>query len=699
MNFSNNPYSQTNENYEGVLDSSNVVYLNLEDQEIADILGNRITESEAWWDKEYDLKKVRESTENMWLNKSFDERDLFDYQVPYKDNRIFVAIETLIPMVLENPSEPVVSEADSSPASKELASDVQRFLVTKTKDNEIKEKLEYVARDILMGKRIGIIKYYWDNSVGQLQDDGTRFGDMRYDTVRPERVVFDSYAQDSEDVPLIAEGKESTVEELGIMFPDKKDELWKAVGIVQGTNKQLNKKVGYREVWFNYYDKETKQKTECVVWKYENVILGKMKNPNWNYDETKTDNYGRVHSLNFFNRPKKPYILFNYLRLNRFILDDTSLTEQAAIQQDILNKRGRQVVENADQANSGLIFNSEMVNQDDVANLTGDPGEKIMATGNVNDAAARLPINILPDYVLQDKVDARNEIDNIFATHAPVRGEKSNAPTLGQEIMSQRADIGRVKTFAASIERGTGKIYESMVQMAKVFYTDEMAVKYSNKSGATEFISFSRNSIQDGITVEVRAGSQLPVDKISKHNETLQIAAMVDPLTIAEGLDLPNPIEAAKRMTLYKLIPDRYLSETLGITEEGGPDYGAMQDINDINEGLDPEKREGVSKEYLATYENYLRSPGFSTLLPIIQKTHTNHLQALVDQAKGIMSPDQAPPPEGGMLMEGPMGAPAQPPAGGSVQELPGQTEEQIKKGGFGNFISNISRITRKGGK
>lgn len=697
MNLADN--SLTSENYEGIVDSSEVVYLNLEDHEVASILGNRITESENWWNKEYDLKNVRGSTENMWLNKSFDENDLFDYQVPYKDNRLFVAIETLVPLVLESPAEPVVSEADDSPASKELAYNVQRFLTTKTEECNIKTSLEGVARHVLMGKRIGIMKYYWDNSVGQLQEDGTRFGDFKFDVIRPERVVFESHSMDPEDVPLIAEGKESTVEELGIMFPEKKDELWKAVGVQRGTQRQLNQRIGYREVWFNFFDKKTKQKTEAVSWKYNNVILGKIKNPNWNYDETETDTFGRIHSLNFYNRPRKPYILFNYLNLNKYIMDDTSLIEQAAVQQDILNKRGRQIVENADQANAGLIFNSEMVNNDDVANLTGDPGEKIMATGNVNEAAARLPMNVLPDYVIQDKVDARNEIDNIFATHAPVRGEKSNAPTLGQEIMSQRSDIGRVKVLASALEKGTTKVYEAMLQMAKVFYTDEMAVKYTSKSGATEFIPFSSKTIQDGITLRVKAGSQLPVDKITKHNEAIQTATMTDPLTLAEGLDMPDATEAAKRMTFYKLMPDRYLTEILGVTDEGGPDYGAMQDIESINEGREPEKRQGVSKEYIATYDNYLRSPGFGTLLPMMQEAHRALVQKYIDESKQTMGMEQPPegqPPEGmpPEMMGGEQNVPGMP-----APELTPPTEEDVKKGGMSGFLSNINRIVRPGGK
>src|SRR3990167_6950400 len=113
-----------------------------------------------------------------------------------------------------------------------------------------------------------------------------------------------------------------------------------------------------------------------------------MANPNWNYDEFMADEAGKQVRLNYHDRPRKPYIIFNHLNLGKYIIDDTSLIEQAMTLQDILNKEGRQIVENAEQASSGLVLDEDKISQEDARKIIGDPSEKIMISGNVNDAAA-----------------------------------------------------------------------------------------------------------------------------------------------------------------------------------------------------------------------------------------------------------------------------------------------------------------------
>ena len=436
--------------------------LGMEDADIEKAIGNRVQQAEGYWNKNLNLDTVRDKVDKYYLNNYYSQDDLHEFQVAYKDNRIFTAIETLVALVISRPPQPVVMQAYDTEASYELAQNLQKALLCKYEDLYLKGKFQMVARHLLMGYRLGVMKYRWDDTVGQVQEDGSRFGDLDVVTIRPHRVVLDAGSQDIEDVSLIAEYRSDSIDDLCLRYPDKKDEIYSEAGV---DAKNTTKKVGYLEIHFTTHDKQSGQRIEGIAWKYKNCILDSMKSPYWNYEETYQDDQGKIRQANFLPRPTKPYVLFNFLNLGKWVIDDTSLTDQAIPLQEVLNKRGRQIVENADQANGGTIWNSSMIKQEEVAKLLGDPGERVMSKGNVNEAAARLPMNMLPDYVMNDKIDARNEIDNIYSTHGAVRGEVTKSKTLGQDVMSQRGDAARISVLATALEDGADRLYKGMTQM------------------------------------------------------------------------------------------------------------------------------------------------------------------------------------------------------------------------------------------
>ncbi len=676
------------ERAEGEILENDSLSLGLSDEEIARAIGNRVESSEAYWNKELNLDKVREQNEKFWLGSYFDESKLYEFQVPYKDNRIFVSIESVIPLALARPPQPIVIEAYDTEASRELAGNIQKWLLGKYEDLYLKGKFQMVARHLLIGYRTAVMKYRWDNSIGMLQSDGTRFGDIDVDVKRPQRVVVDAAAQDPDNIPLIGEYLTASVDELCYMYPNKKDEIYKRVGIQRGVGTQVNKRLGYVEVWFDYHDKQTGQMLSACAWKFQDLVLDSMKNPNWNYDEYKDDGQGGKLPNNFVDRPKKPYVFFNFLNLGRYVLDDTSLTEQAKELQQVLDKRGRQIVENADQANAGTVLNSDMIKATEVAKLLGDPGEKLMVKGDVRMAASRLPVNILPSYVMEDKIDARNEIDNIYSTHGAVRGEVTKSKTLGQDVLSQRGDASRIQTLATAIEDGADRLYKGMVQMAKVMYDIPQLQRFSSTDGNTSFSSFGQDQIEPGVKVRVKTGSVLPEDPIARREETTQMMPILDPLSIAEGLGKENPTEFAKRLLYYRIMPDKYMSEILKIDPAGnGSDPSALQEIQVLNTGKEVPPQQNPTKEHLATHQAFMDAPEFNQLAPEIQQLHVAHVQAEVANAKQALGmQDQRPgmPPQQNQPQTG---TPPQTPQTGTPPPTPGEP-----KGLMGRIASAFGR-------
>lgn len=648
------------ERKEGEILQNDAVSLSLDDEEIAVAIGNRVQNSETFWNSELNLDAKRDKAESYWLGTYFDTSKLHEgFQVPYQDNRIFVAIETLIPLALARPPQPIVMEAYDTEASRELAKSVEKWLLSKYEDLYMKGKFMMVARHLLIGYRTAVMKYRWDAEMGQLMQDGTRFGDVNVEVKRPQRVVIDAAAQDTNNIPLVGEYLTASVDELCSLYPKKKDHIYQRCGFQSGVAPDLNKRMGYVETWFDFHKRGTGESISAVAWKMQDLVLDSMKNPNWNYGGQETDQFGNTVPLNFCDKPQKPYVFFNFLNLGRYVLDDTSLTDQAMVLQDVLDKRGRQIVENADQANSGTVINSDMIKASEVAKLIGDPGEKLMVKGDVRMAADRLPTNMLPEYVMQDKLDARNEIDNIFATHGATRGEVTGNKALGQDVLSQRGDGSRIQTLGTSIEDGADRLYKGLVQMGKVFYDLPQLQRYSSPDSSTSFTEFGQQQIEPGIKVRVKSGSVAPENHESKKQETIQMMAVLDPLSIAEGLNKENPKEFAKRMMYYKVFPDKYLSEVLQIDPAGGNgvDASAMQDIQLLNSGQNVPPQPNPTKEHLATHQSFMESPDFTALPPEVQQLHMVHAQTELEAAKSAMGmgegrpgvpnqPTGTPPPE-----------------------------------------------------
>lgn len=610
-------------------DSVDDLTLELSDDDVARIIGNRVEDDKKWWDAEIKLTEVREKAEKYYMGQSFDEKDLYDFQIPYKDPEMFIAIETLVPLAVSNAPMPVVTEASDSDISRQLAGDFGNVLLGQYEDLYLKAKLSTIARHLLLSKRLGILKYWWDPSKGKMLPDGTRKGGICVEAIRGERIVISKRADANGNPDFIAHFREGTVEELISKYPDKKDAIFKECSIQRGVRSQLQKEYGYIEVWFSYYDKKGNIK-EAVAWKLGKVILGKDVNPNWNYDGFKNDPAtGKAINLNFFDSPQKPFIFFNHLNLGKYIYDDTSFVEQAASAQDLLNKRGRQIVENADQASSGLVLNSKMMSMADADKIIGDPTEKLMVDGPVQDAAARLPYTQLPSYVLQDKQDARNTVSSVFGANAAMRGDTTGNKNLGQDVLSQRAQMGRLQSLADSLEDGMDKLYKALAQMIKVYWDEPELITLEQASGKTQFITWSSDKIQTGVKIRVKAGSMLPKDKFAIRNETIQTMAILDPLSIAEGLDKPNPKEFARRIVYYRFFMDKYLTEILGDSPDGGIDNNAIADIHALTSGMSPTPPDEPSKDYLYTIDKYINSGGFAN---IKDETIKNNITAFAQQ-------------------------------------------------------------------
>lgn len=594
---------------------------NMPDEQLVVALKKSIEESESWWngDDGFNLKEVREKNVNLWLPRHLDSIEMYEHEEDnaYIDPRIFLSVETIISTVAGRLPQPEVFPATNSITSINMARDLQDGLHGWALHHDMLDKFRSTVRTLIL-KRVGVVKLVWNKDLG-------KDGDIEPVLVDVEDLVIDKNARKGENPRFIAHKQKKTVSEWVAKFPEAKSKIYEACGIKRGVASQLAKRELVYETWFTWYDNNN-QPQESVAWLMKNKVIDKIKHPHWIHEGEQISDVDK----NILDYPGKPFFGANHLNLGKHWIDDTTLVEQAATLQTILEKRGRQLAQNADDASGGLVVNAKMIEKTDAAALTGDPQEKIMVDGDVRMAVARIAPALLPSYVLEDKYDARNEIDNVFATHSPLRGEDTKSKTLGQDLLQSQQDQTRHDDLVRSVEFMATKLYKYVVQMMKVHYTEDHMFRMSGENGKFNFVMLNNDSIEDGVDIRVKAGSTLPMDRAALRSQSLQLAeaGLIDPLSLYETLQFPDPEKMVERLIKYKQDPKMFVDDF----KQEDYERDAFANIQIINNGMETQEVKEPSAEYLNFYKDYMASGEFQDLPTETQQKHVDHIREITER-------------------------------------------------------------------
>lgn len=601
--------------------------LNLEDDDLLGLVDDAITESESFWNgnDKYMLADTVEENVDLWLGRHWKENRVYDYQEEnlYVDNRIFTSVETIVELVNSRIANPEIMPAQDSISSRQLAKDVQNGVSAYSKKYRVIDLFRTNTRNMIL-KRRAYLKLRFDESIG-------KNGDIVTELIPPEDVVADKDAMLYDNPRFYAHKlRNKTCEDLVAMFPESEQKIFEMFGFQRRNKKgdliayktQMKQSMDIWEVWFTFY--EDKVSKEGVMWCDTNFahVIDKMRNPNYNYEDEDFDE----QMANLFDRPMKPFIPFNHLNDGTSLIDQTSMPEQANRLQKILDKRGFQIMENADQAGSGIVFNTRMITKEDMGKLIGAPDERIGVKGDVRMAISRISPNHLPQYVLEDKYDARNEIDNIFATHDVSRGQESNNKTLGQDVMQREQDASRLEGLARGIERSATLYYRYLVQMMKVYYTEEHWFKVTGEDGQFDFVVLKSDLIEDGIEIDVEVGSTMPQDKSQQRQAVIQLAqmGMVDPLTLYETLNIPNAKKTVERLMTYMTDPLKFMNDI----QEESFSREALMDTKILNAGEAPKIRDEYPPAYFKFMNDYMLGGEFESQPELTKQLYIEYLAA-----------------------------------------------------------------------
>ena len=416
------------------------------------------------------------------------------------ENRVFMATETMIPIATSRLPDIEVRSGAEDEKSQMDANDLQDILGYHLERVRIQALSERFLRYMIV-LRYGVFKIDWDTD----EDDvGIR-------VIDPRRIRIPKYGRTVDEVKFILEDLELTYDDMVEFFGAEKAEKARAEAPKGDTVEDEKHKV--RKATFSVTEAWT---NDLVVWRIGDLILKKEENPFYNFKKKKA---------NFFEQPRKPYIIKSLFQTAESIIGDTDYIQQMLSIQDNINIRKRQIEDIiAKVANPPLLIDSDTMSEEEASGITNEPGLIIYG----KDAAAGTKIRFeapgqVPNYVFLDLEGSRSAFDNIWGIHSTTRGEREGKETLGGRQLLRAADLGRIDLVARQLERALDEVADWWTQLIKLFYTEKKSFSIAGEDGTRFINNFTNAQIGNGVKLRLVAGSTLPKDEITQRQEAIQL--------------------------------------------------------------------------------------------------------------------------------------------------------------------------------
>lgn len=530
-------------------DKKPILSLNMKNEDIVKLT----TQWERDWNnspKKTEWEEKYKDNENYWLGKQFDKLAA-DKTRPLTDNVIFEAVETYLPQTTRRNPEPIVlldKREGEAPQSEEFKEQVKDRLVDIADIKKLRLKIKKVARHWTI-YLLGVGKVSWDDE----------YRIPTINIIRPTKIILDPDATIDEDGytgGYVGEHKELKAQQV----IDKIKEL-------EGGNEEAVKKIKDQVK----EDLATKIKfiewttPKYVCWTLKELVLFKSKNPHWNYEQTQkessVDTYGNeteneveVEGINHFPTQKMPYVFLSVFNLGDQPMDKTSLIGQNLSTQDLINTRNKQITENVDDMNGGMVVSLERsgLSQGEAKQVTRalrKGGVVAIPAGSPREAVDRFSAQGLPADVYNDLADKRLRLRDVFGVSGSSAAGLQNERTVRGKIMNRGTDTDRIGGGVSEyLEQFADDVYNWFVQLLYVYDPD---------------FQFAPGVIPPKLVVSVQEGSLLPKDNVSIANQALELASAgkISTIDLFKRLEYPNPEELAANVWLEANAPHLLFGE------------------------------------------------------------------------------------------------------------------------------------------
>jgi len=394
-----------------------------------------------------------------------------------------------------------------------------------------------------------------------------------------------------------------SIQQIVLKFPQAKDKLYERLkkdGLMPGDGPSwalLATQVNIREVWFTYFkshEDDEVEKVDGVLWKYKDVILYKMKNPNFDYEGEdrffaydEADNKATRRGLNdselyqimltgvlpdhvkkervyhnYFRFPRKPFYFMGYDQWGKQPMDETTRIEQNLQNQKSLDRRGKQIEETLDSRGHHVVAKGA-VTPAELEEIDWDaPNLDLSVEGNPNEVHAFIP-------PVRPTPDEFKEIENLRQRMYAVAHSNAVRGEIQHDTAATNTQIGRESDFTAAddlvedtINPAAQWMAEWAMQFIKLRYTQDHFFWLMGVGGKMVYQKLNRNMIEDGMVIKIKASG---TDKLRAQNNAMDMAKMqmTDPYSFYQDMGLSDPEGRTERLILAKTDSVSYLQKVV----------------------------------------------------------------------------------------------------------------------------------------
>ncbi len=561
----------------------------LSDSQLNQLIENRWNQSDQVWS---DVEKFYKINTSFYKNEPDWIRTLPVRRSRTRANRIFVDMEAVINSLIASPPKPNIIPGRELPESKELAITQETYFGKRYDDLNVKEVLRMGLRNLYFGRLI-VLKVFWDG----------RLNDFNVKALDPRKVRFGKTSRNESESEFAIEEVTDNLSSLMKKFPKTAGQILSRLGLNEESLLVTNPEVTYKEAWIR----------DRLICKWEDIILWNNRNPYWDWDgvlATKEEigqyeegnlnerrdlmqgikrdqdqrrasqippevppvgpdgvlpiNLDEVEEpisyesyfFNHFDTVRKPYIFATVLNSENKPIGQTDFITQAIPLQEGIDRRKQDIDENAKLVNGKWKVDSAVMSKADAQKLGMEAGGTIYGRG-VKDGVGREMGNALPQFVFDDMIDSREEIDNIMAATSAFRGEREGQETKAGRLAMIEQSFLRLNELVQVVDYVNYELFNWMYHLAKNRYTEYHYAKMFGHEKALQILEIIQDDFENGTEVKVIQGKSLPEDKQFKYQRAQEDvkAGVISTLDYAEAAGYDNPKEIVKNAMLQKADP------------------------------------------------------------------------------------------------------------------------------------------------
>ena len=206
-------------------------------------------------------------------------------------------------------------------------------------------------------------------------------------------------------------------------------------------------------------------------------------------------------------------------------------------------------------------------------------------------------------------------------------------------MLKKNQAAGRQDLYIRSIDRFMNQYFNLLFQMMIVWYNEDHMFVYNGNDGEFDYLMANRYLFDEGIAVNVKAGSTPPIDKQRQEAIALQLSKMgvLSPLDIYKMLHLQNPQQLYDNYSKFKADPMSLARDAMDDVDS----TKAYMAWTVIRAGKEAEDAKDADKEFVLTLRKIMLTDEFLDSKKSVQKKFLTYVDKAISSLELRTSLDQ----------------------------------------------------------